>query len=181
MNLIKFTLLLFILLAYGYATPVYQVENSPTEYLYIGEVNFESQYKLLDLVSQEIVWINKDRLKQVSEFTPEEFFKTLKNNELIFSFDLLQSNYDILLSPKGQLTISDYEGDDKNYKAKIGITPTPIDNVFLLMFHVDNHPIYGVIRELSVPCDITMELSTYFEVFINYQEDIYKGCVYLGK
>lgn len=53
-----------------------------------------------------------------------------------------------------------------------------IDNAFLLMFNSDDHDIYGMIRGLTgdSSCDIGIsEEASVFEVFINYQGEVFNG------
>lgn len=182
MIFLRLVLWLFLSVTVVQAVPVFQTLGRSKEYLHLGEVDHEKGYKLLDLATDEILWITENRLKQSNELTPEAFLDRIKRANLAFEFDLLQAGLKVTLSSSGKLTVFNYVDEEEHYHTTLNLSLGAIDNLFLLMFHTKNDAIYGVVKAAGYGhgCEITMDDTANYEVFISLQGKVYKGCAYLG-
>lgn len=178
MRKIIFLLVLFSFYSFGQDLFVGKDKN---EYLFIGSKE-GNNIKLLNIKNHSVLWRDKNLLQQIDRLQPKNFLQEISKAKMFFS-----ANGD---EPFWKATISEHEIsflgsniDSEHIAIQMDINKSSIDYMFLLMFHATNNPnIYGVIRGLSVDsmCDLNLdEEQSIFEVFINYEGDVVKGCATL--
>lgn len=175
---------LLLLLPFSlFAQDIYTDKSSQNEYLFLGSMGEQSK-KLLDVNNHTIVWLNNDQLQQVDKLSPWQFAEKIFANNLMFYADGSLPFWQATISQDKLWFFDGSSSSDKNQESAIRITINKysIDNAFLLMFHSDDHDVYGMIRGLTgdSPCDIGIsEEVSIFEVFINYQGELFKACATL--
>lgn len=186
-KMIVFLALLFTITPHLAAKEIYVTPSSGQAYLFLGVVSYDPdkkvyQRELLNLKSGAITQIDKDKLQQSDELTPEDFLKTINENGLYFNATGSTPNWYADITDK-TLKISLPGESTQEMAIKINIDEKPMDRVFLLTFQSDDLHTFGVIRMLGgePACLINNDGETYFEVFINVQSNVIKGCARLAK
>lgn len=179
--------LYFLSCSYGYTKEIYVDASSNEKYLFLGITSYNynkkvDEKKLLSLSDSQITWIDKDKLQQVGEMIPEDFLKEIFKNKLYFDATGSTPHWQANISDQ-RLEITLPSGNVRKRIIQITIDKNPLDGVFLLAFQSEDLQTFGIIRMLSgdVACTIDNDGETYFEVFINSQGEIVKGCARLEK
>lgn len=162
-----------------FAQIIYRDKESGQEYLFIGGV-YDNQVKLMNLKNKSVTWLNKANVQQTNQLTPGAFLQTIFASNLFFHADGIAHVWQAMISKK-RLQINLPDGTQKELKIQINLDDNPLDRAFVFMFQSENRQTYGLVRELSIdsPCLINNDGTNIFEVFINYQGQVIRGCAYL--
>lgn len=174
-------LLLLILPNLLSAQEIYK-DSSNQEYLSLGSTE-NGKRNFLNLKNKNIDWISLSELQQMQQIdilSPHIFWDKVNQNSIGFhasgyepfwNAKLTKNKLQFVLNKEEHVTIS------------IDIKSSALTNNFVTIFHSDNG-IYGLIRSLSngTFCEANLdELTSIYEIFIDYKGEIFEGCAHLDK
>ncbi len=168
------------------AKEIFKDKSSGKEYLYLGSMIFDIDQKvyqrqLLNIKNNSIVWLDRNSLQQVGQLTPGDFLEKIFKSGLTFHANGSSPYWNAVISER-RLQLSKPDGMMQTSAIQTTLDKNPMDGVFLLMFQSDDRQTYGVIRMLGgdQACIINNDGDSFFEVFINAQGEVIKGCAKLN-
>jgi uncharacterized membrane protein len=154
------------------------------EYLSLGTINTENDKKSsLNLKNGEVNWINLSELQemqQIDMLSPPIFWDKINKNSIGFYASGYEPFWNAKINKnKLQLFIE----KEENLNITIDIKNSSLTNNFVAVFHSED-AVYGLIRGLPKGniCEENLaELTSIYEIFIDYKGEILEGCAYLDK
>lgn len=174
-------LLIFIIPFNVFSQEIFTSSVTQSDYISLGSFNDgETQIKAFDIQNNRVIWLEKASLQHTGQLSVEEFADTIFAKNLSFHVEGYEPFWSGVLREK-TLSLS-AAGSDKevHHPIHIALNKNDINSyLFLLMFQSQDKTIYGVIRGLSGQdvCGFSLEEEiTRFEVFINNQGQLHRGC-----
>jgi uncharacterized membrane protein len=173
-------IILLLLSTAGLSQEVFKDSVSKKEYLFIGSVK-EDSLKLL--INKKVKWIKKEALVQTKKIRSKEFIKLVFNSKLFFEAEGDEPFWRAEIGSNKLTVFNSTNGKRKIYDISIRTNDGDIDNSFYCMFSDKKGTTYGLIRGLGLfpkeqlYCQLCLsEETSVYEVFINIEGLIYKGC-----
>jgi uncharacterized membrane protein len=180
----KQVILLFLMLPNLLLAQEVYTNSSNQEYLSLGNTNTENdKQSFLNLKNGEINWINPSELQQMQQIdmlSPHIFWDKINKNSIGFYASGYEPFWNAKIS-KNKLQF--FIEKEENLNITIDIKNSSLTNNFVAIFH-SKDGIYGLIRSLHKGnlCEENLdELTSIYEVFIDYKGEILEGCAYLDK
>ena len=172
-------LFLFIASFNAFSQEVFTSSATHSDYISLGSFN-ESQIKAFDIQNNQITWLEKTSLQQTGQLSVEDFADMIFAKNLSFHIEGYEPFWSGSLSENTLSFFAPDSDKEAHYPVNITLNKNDINSyLFLLMFQSQDKTIYGVVRGLpgQSPCDFSLEEEqTRFEVFINYQGQLHRGC-----
>ncbi len=175
-----------ILFNNAFSQEVYENISTNETYLFVGSIEGD-KIKVLNLENKSTDWVDYKKLNQTDRFSSQEFINRIFDNDLYFEAGGDEPFWNMEVR-KNTLQFIGLNGRGKRIPIKIEVNKSDIDNSLLFMFHNKDKTVYGLIRGLKYSTEkqsfctlCTCEETSFFEVFVNYAGNVYKGCATITK
>ncbi|SCC24741.1 hypothetical protein [Gilliamella intestini] len=178
----KQLILLFLLLPNLLLAQEVYTNASYQEYLSLGSTENGKQ-NFLNLKNGMIDWINLSELQKMQQtdmLSPHNFWDTVNKNSIGFYANGYEPFWNAKITKNKLQFISLKE---KDINIDIDIKNSSLTRNFVVIFHSKNG-VYGLIRSLPKGdfCEANLdEVTSIYEIFIDYKGEIFEGCAYLDK
>lgn len=178
----KKLILLFLLLPNLLLAQEVYTNSSYQEFLSLGSMENGKQ-NFLNLKNGTIDWINLSELQKMEQtdmLSPHTFWDKVNKNSIGFYANGYEPFWNAKISKNKLQFISLKE---KNINIVIDIKNSSLTRNFLVIFH-SKDGVYGLIRSLTKGtfCEANLdEITSIYEIFIDYKGEIFEGCAYLDK
>jgi uncharacterized membrane protein len=169
----------------GLSQDVFKDSISKKEYVFIGSIK-EDSLKLL--INRKVKWIKKEALVQTNKIQSKEFINLVFNNQFFFEAEGDEPFWRAEIRSNKLTVFNSTNGKRKKYDIVIKTNDGDIDRSFYFMFSDKKRYLYGLIRGLGLfpkeqkKCQLCLsEETSVYEVFINIEGVIYKGCAIISR